>query len=139
MKNLKRLFLLPLFILAFTGCGSSGDSSSSVDAPLSLSGKTYQLTINTGVGFYAKTGRWTVVFSSTSDLYTVIGDGVNVSNSAGSYTYSAEKSLGNVSIIDSAISNGNFILNFSSETEGSYEATAQIDPDSIQTGTFIEL
>jgi len=80
-----------------------------------------------------------VVFSNTAMNYKVLGDGVNTFNSSGSYTYTTNGSQGNAAIVDNAISNGNFILTFTSSTTGTYQATAEFDANSNQTGSFIVL
>jgi hypothetical protein len=142
MKNVKLFAIFLVVIFSATGCGGDSDSSNSnsrVPAPNSLAGKSYRMTINTGAGVFATVGTSTVAFSNTADTYKVLGDGVNSFNSSGSYTYTTSGSQGNAAMVDSSISNGNFILTFTSSTTGTYQATAEFDLNSNQTGSFIEL
>jgi hypothetical protein len=142
MKNVK-LFAIFLVVIFFaTGCGgdsTSSNSNSRVSAPSSLAGKSYRMTVNTGAGLFATAGTSMVAFSNTANTYKVLGDGVNSINSSGSYTYTASGSQGNAAIVNSSISNGNFILTFTSSNTGTFQATVQSDPNSNQTGSFIEL
>ena len=144
MKNLKLIAIFLVVIFSATGCGGdskidSRDSNARVPAPSSLAGKSYRLTIKSGLGLYATSGTSTVVFSNTADTYKVLGDGVNSFNSSGSYTYSTSGSEGNAAMVDSYISNGNFILTFTSPTTGIYQASTEFDPNSSQAGSFVEL
>jgi hypothetical protein len=144
MKSVKLLTIFLVVIFSATGCGDDSDSDGNisnpeVSAPSSFAGKSYRLTINTGVGFFATTGTSTVAFSNTVNTYKALGDGVNSFNSSGSYTYTTSGSQGNAVVVDSSFSNGNFILTFTSSTTGTYQATSQSDPNSNQTGSFIEL
>jgi len=137
MKNIKTLFLIVISIM-FTGCGSSSSGGSSVTAPTSIAGKLYKMTISSGSGLFATTGTYTVSFSSNQNIYTVTGDGVNVADSAGSYTYSASGSTGVVAIVDSLLGNGVVSFTFTSATGGTFVATATSDPNSRQSGSFTE-
>ena len=143
MKNVNLFAIFLVVILSVAGCGDSeinnSDSNARVPAPSSLAGKSYRLTINSGLGLYATSGTSTVVFSNTADTYKVLGDGVNSFNSSGSYTYTTSGSEGNAAMVDSYISNGNFILTFTSPTTGIYQATTEFDPKSSQAGSFVEL
>lgn len=141
MKNVKLLVIYLVVIFSTTGCGSESsiDSNASAPAPSSLADKSYRLTINSGTGSYADTGVAVVVFSNSADTYKVLGDGVNSVNSSGSYTYTASGSQGSVNIVDTAISTSNFILTYTSPTTGTYHATSEFDPNSNQTGSFLEL
>jgi hypothetical protein len=145
MKTVKLCAIFLVVIFFATGCGgssnSNGDSNSnsSVPAPSSLAGKSYKMTIDNGSAPFASAGISMVVFSNTAMTYKVLGDGVNTFNSSGSYTYTTNGSQGNAAIVDNAISNGNFILTFTSSTTGTYQATAEFDANSNQTGSFIVL
>jgi hypothetical protein len=142
MKNVKLFAIFLVVIFSATGCGDNSNSSSSnsnAPAPSTLAGKSYKMTIDNGSAPFASTGTSMVVFSNTADTYKVLGDGVNSFNSSGSYTYTTSGSQGNAAMVDSSISNGNFILTFTSSTTGTYQATAEFDPNSNQTGSFLEL
>jgi hypothetical protein len=142
MKNVKLFAIFLVVIFSATGCGgdsSKSNSNSSVPAPSSLAGKSYKMTIDNGSAPFASAGTSMVVFSNTAKTYKVLGDGVNTFNSSGSYTYTTSGSQGNAAIVDNAISNGNFILTFTSSTTGTYQATAEFDANSNQTGSFIVL
>ena len=141
MKNIK-LFLIVAAIM-LSGCGGGGSDGgggggTSAVAPSSIVGKFYKMTITSGSGFFATTGTYTVSFSANQNIYTVKGDGVNVADSAGTYTYSASGSNGTVSVVDSLIGNGAFSLTFASTTSGTFVATAASDPNSSQSGSFTE-
>ena len=129
--------IIVLFNLVVISCSSSNDSS--IFAPDSVSGKTYKFTVASGAGGFAATGTWTIKISNTSSSYTVTGDGVNVANSTGTLTYSANGIKGIIAFNDSVIGNGNFILSFTSTTEGAYTADAEFDPAANQSGSFVEL
>jgi hypothetical protein len=142
MKNVKLFTIFLVVIFSATGCGDSDSSSNSnysVPAPSSLAGKSYKMSIDNGSAPFASVGTSMVVFSNTAKTYKVLGDGVNTFNSSGSYTYTTIGSQGNAAIVDNAISNGNFILTFTSSTAGTYQATAEFDANSNQTGSFIVL
>jgi hypothetical protein len=140
MKYVTLFVIFLVVIFSATGCDdSNSNSNSSVPAPSSLAGKSYKMTIDNGSAPFASAGISMVVFSNTAMNYKVLGDGVNTFNSSGSYTYTTNGSQGNAAIVDNAISNGNFILTFTSSTTGTYRATAEFDANSNQTGSFIVL
>jgi hypothetical protein len=140
MKYVTLFVIFLVVIFSATGCDdSNSNSNSSVPAPSSLAGKSYKMTIDNGSAPFASAGISMVVFSDTAMNYKVLGDGVNTFNSSGSYTYTTNGSQGNAAIVDNAISNGNFILTFTSSTTGTYQATAEFDANSNQTGSFIVL
>ena len=128
--------MLIVFAITLSGCGGGGGTTAV--APSSIAGKFYKMTISSGSGFYATTGTYTVSFSANQNIYTVKGDGINVVDSAGTYTYSASGSNGSVSIVDSVVGNGAFSLTFTSATSGTFVATAASDPNSSQSGSFTE-
>ena len=106
--------------------------------PTSIVGETARMTITSGAGFFATTGTFTVNISATQNIYTVTGDGVNVADSAGTYTYSANNNIGVVSIVDSVLGAGAFTLTFTT-TSSTFTATVVSDPASNQAGTFTKL
>ena len=142
MKNVKFLAMLFVVIFSINGCSddsSNNNSNSSAPAPNSIAGKSYRITINSGTGLFASSGTTMVAFSSTGDTYKALGDGANSFNSSGSFTYTTDGNQGNVAIVDSALSNGRFILTYTSSTTGNYQALAESNPNSAQTGSFVEL
>ena len=137
LKHLSCYLSLLIFVFSLAACGGSGGGgSSAVTAPSSVAGKVYGATVTSGAGFFARTGTFTVNFSATQDTYFVTGDGVNVADSAGTYTYSANGNVGTVSIFDSISGNGSYVLTFTSTTSGTFLATAASDPASNQSGLF---
>jgi len=141
MKHIKT-FILLFACFVFASCSSSdsgGGGSSSVAAPSALTGKIYRMTITSGGGILAITGTYTVNFSSTQNTYIVTGDGVNVADSAGSYTYSTNGNIGLASVLDASFSTGSFAFSFTSATGGTFLATVTSDPNSSQTGSFVQL
>jgi len=72
-------------------------------------------------------------------LYELIGDGINTGNSTGTFDYSADGNNADISVVDSSFGAGNFSLLFIVADAGTYTATAEADPDSVQTGVFTEL
>ena len=107
-------------------------------APTSIVGDTIKMTITSGAGVFATTGTFTVNISANQNIYTVTGDGVNVADSAGTYTYSANNNIGVVSIVDSVLGAGAFTLTFTT-TSSTFTATVVSDPASNQAGTFTKL
>lgn len=135
-------YLILIALILIQGCSSGGDSSTpppAVTPPTSIVGDTIKMTITSGAGLFATTGTYTVDISATQSIYTVTGDGVNVANSAGTYTYSVNNNTGIVSIVDSVLGAGAFVLTFTTTTSGTFVATVVSDPASNQAGTFTRL
>ncbi len=133
-------YLVVFALILIQGCSSGGDSSTPVvTAPTSIAGDTVRMTIASGAGVFASTGTLTVTFSANQNIYTVTGDVVNVADSSGTYTYSANNNIGVVSIVDSVVGAGAFTLTFTSTTSGTFTATVVSDPASNQAGTFTQL
>ena len=107
--------------------------------PTSIAGERAMMTITSGAGFFATTGAFIVNISATQNTYTITGDGVNVANSAGNYTYSVNNNIGVVSIVDSVLGTGEFALTWTSTTGGTFVLTVVSDDASIQAGTFTRL
>jgi len=136
MKKIKSI-LITLATMFLINCGGGG--SSEIDAPSSINGNIYKVTVTSGSGFYATSGTYTVSFATSTNTYTVEGDGVNTSSSSGSFVYTTDGNKGTVSIVDSVVSSGKFVLTFESETSGTLKATADSDSSSSQTGSFVQL
>ena len=126
-----------LLCLVITGCSRSKTSNASnVSAPTSISGKTIKFTVSSGAGVFAASGTWNLVVSSTVNRYEVIGDYVNVVNSAGTFVYSPDGNKATVAMDDSVIGKGNFYLTFTSATAGTYTADAEQSFSAYQSGSF---
>jgi len=126
-----------LLCLVITGCSRSKTSNASnVSAPTSISGKTIKFTVSSGAGAFAASGTWILVVSSTVNRYEVIGDYVNVFNSAGTFMYSPDGNKATVAMDDSVIGKGNFYLTFTSATAGTYTADAEQSFSAYQSGSF---
>ena len=135
----KYLILFALILIQSCSSGGGDSSTPTVTAPTSIAGETVKMTITSGAGFFATTGTYTVSFSANQNIYTVTGDVVNVADSAGTYTYSANNNIGVASIVDSILGAGAFVLTFTSTTSGTFVATVVSDPASNQAGTFTRL
>ena len=129
-----------LLCLVITGCSRSKTSNASnVSAPTSISGKTIKFTVSSGAGAFNASGTWILVVSSTVNRYEVIGDYVNVVNSAGTFMYSPDGNKATVAMDDSVIGKGNFYLTFTSATAGTYTADAEQSFSAYQSGSFTEI
>ena len=131
-----QLVVLCVALALLVGCGNSGGGGSGdpVDAPSSLAGRTIDVTINSGSGFFATTGTFRVSFGGSN--YAIQGDGVNVGNSIGFYSYAAVGAVGTAVFIDSLVGDGNFAFTYTSSSRGTYSANAAIG--GFQSGTFRE-
>jgi hypothetical protein len=133
------IFTAILISLVLVGCGSSDSTPApSVSAPASISGKTLKVTISSGSGGFATTGTADFVISNTTNQYTLNGDGVNVANSAGTFSYSSSGNKGTLAVDDSAFGNGNYYLTFTSTTSGTFTAYMEQNPSASQTGLFVD-
>ena len=104
-------------------------------APASISGKSVKIVVLSGSGGFASTGTADLVFSNT-DQYFLTGDGVNTSDSTGTFVYSPNGNEGTIDIDDSDSGRGNFDLIFTSATLGTYIFHIDQSPSAIQTGSF---
>ena len=132
-----RVVLLFGALVVLVGCGSNGGGGSGelVDAPTSLVGRTLDATVTSGSGAFATTGSFRVSFGTST--YALQGDGVNVANSSGTYTYTAVGSVGTAPFIDSGLGSGHtFAFTYTSTTTGNYSISG---PAGVQAGTFVEL
>ena len=132
------LFAAIVLGLVLVGCSSSDSTTTpSVSAPASISGKTIKITVSSGSGGFATTGTADFVTSNTTNQYTINGDGINVANAAGTFSYSSSGNKGTVAFDDSAFGKGNFNLTFTSTTSGTYTADIEQNSSANQTGSFI--
>jgi hypothetical protein len=132
------IFAAILLSLVIVGCSSSDSTPApSVTAPTSISGQTIKGTITSGSGGFATTGTSDFVTSNTTNQYTLNGDGVNVANSAGTFSYSSSGNKGTMAVDDSAFGKGNYFLTFTSNTSGTFTANMEQNPSASQTGSFV--
>ena len=87
---------------------------------------------------FPTTGTFTVVFSSSQPTYTLQGDGVNVDDSGGIYTYSSSGDTGTGIINDSSVSIGAYSFTFNTAISGTFVSTATAGVNSRLSGTFTE-
>ena len=133
------LSLTMLLISCSTGgFGGSIGEAAAVSAPVTLAGKTYRVTAESGSGVFPSTGTLTVVFLDSQPWYTVQGDGVHFPDSWGMYSYSASGAGGTVEVEDSLGSKVVFSITFDTAISGPYVATSTADVNSRLSGTFTE-
>ena len=118
--------------------GISNSGAAAVSAPITLMGKTYRVTAESGSGVFPSTGTFTVVFLSSQPWYTKQGDGVNTHDSWGMYIYNSSGVSGTVKADDSNASKVVFSLTFNTAISGTLVATSMADVNSRLSGTFIE-
>jgi hypothetical protein len=138
-------------IICFAGfisaCGGGSDSrftssnfdtpDTTIEAPDSIKGISFTQTIESGSGLFATQGKFVTTYSASSNTYITVGDGVNVANSAGTYTYNKNAKIGTINIIDSVISTGATCkFTFSTLSSGSYSCIASSNSNFVQNGTF---
>lgn len=140
MKKYLLLFSL-LFITACNGDSGSDKKSSnnSITPPTSIAGKVYRFIIQTGTGYFATSGSFTIGLSATSDTYYLAGETPSVADSAGIYTYTISGVNGSLAMVDSVMGVGTCLFTFLTNTSGKYQCTVQADPGSTQSGTFAEI
>ena len=141
------LFLSSCFLLLLTGCDLLGSPSSSnspsINAPTSVIGKSYRMTISSGFGSFPTEGSYEKVSFNTSRTYTIEGDLRHVPNSNGTYTYSVSGNTATLELRDRIFLNTlgvvDLTLVFTSNSGGTFEATGNTAPVSRQSGTFVEI
>ena len=142
MKAIERFTLLFL-TMSLISCSSgtnviSNGGAAAVSAPGTIAGKTYRVTVESGSGGFATTGKFTVNFLSSQPIYTKQGDGVNTGNSWGMYIYSSSDASGTVEIEDASGTNAIYSFTFNTVISGTYVATETADVNSRQSGAFTE-
>jgi len=132
--------MLLMCVVGLAACGDDDDDEDNL-APDSVAGKTYQVTVTSGTGVFSSTGTATLAFASDG-TYTITGDGVNVGNDTGTYTY-ARTDADNATIVLTSTGNVpgvqlNYVFVFTSETAGTFSGTITTPPSAAgtQTGTF---
>ena len=133
------LFTMFLGVCSLVACGGGGGSGSSGQgpmAPASLAGQTYESTISSGSTPLAQRGTYRVSF--TASTYSVQGDGVNTSNSAGTYSsYRANGAVGTADLLDNRTGAITSTLTFTSASAGTFDL--RTPGTAFQTGTFVKL
>jgi hypothetical protein len=138
-KQCRRLGVMLSLVILTSGCkgggGSSGSSGQPVAAPATVNGRTYDARVTSGTGAFASSGTFRASFATST--YAIQGDGVNVANSNGTYTYSAIGTVGTAIFFDSVAGGPNTLaFSYTSTTSGSYSiSSAGIGS---QAGTFVE-
>ena len=139
---MKRIFL-NYYFLSFVIVGFIGLSSIEIkaQAPTSIAGRAVVLTItsaiNNGETSFASSGSYLFLPSATGNTYAVIGDGVHVANSYGTFTYAGSGSQGAINFNDSGIGvPAVSLLTFTSATAGTFVNTVPSVPGVSQWGTF---
>ena len=104
--------------------------------PTSLAGKKMRCLIDEGLSPFASTGNFTFVAAASGNTYTIIGDGVSVANSSGTYSYSLINSTtGSIQISDSISGPSTVYVAFSDANTGGY-AIKPISTGGFQIGHF---
>jgi len=92
--------------------------------------------IDDGLSPFAFTGSFTFVAAASGNTYTIIGDGVSVANSSGTYSYSLINSTtGSIQISDSILGASAVYVAFSDANTGGY-AIKPISTGGFQIGHF---
>ncbi len=107
-------------------------------APVSVAGNTYYFQIDYGVVPLASTGS--LLLRVDAGSYTIVGDGVNTANSAGSYSYSiTNTATGRLLVNDSLMGSGALFLSFSNSTAGGFTVIRPSPIAVVQVGHFLQL
>jgi Fibronectin type III domain len=104
--------------------------------PTSLAGKQVRCLIADGTSPFAFTGSFTLVAAASGNTYSVVGDGVQVVNSSGTYSYSLiNATTGKMQINDSITGSSMVYLALSDNTTGGY-AVKSTTSSGFQIGHF---
>jgi Subtilase family/Divergent InlB B-repeat domain len=105
--------------------------------PVSLAGKTFSLVINDGISPFVQSGTSSLIFAASGNKYTSPGDGINTTDSSGTYSYSKiNSSAGKVQLNDSVGGKVTAYIIYSGPSEGEFLMT-QASSDSFQIGHFV--
>ena len=151
MKEIGYVTLL-LLTMSLISCSGGTKSISNggavaVSAPGTIAGKTYRVTVKFGSGGFATTGTFTIDFLSDQPVYTTKGDGVNIDDSWGMYTYSPSGASGTVEVESGTVKAKDYYapntisiysFTFNTAISGTYVATVAEDVNARQSGTFTE-
>lgn len=107
-------------------------------APISVRGKKFDVTISSGNGSLASSGTYFLSFSQVSSYYSITRLAGNVVNSFGTATYSRTgANQGNTSFSDAALGlNSLATLTFSGRSQGTYNSTVTSGAPGSQSGSF---
>jgi len=104
--------------------------------PASLAGKQVQCVVNDGTSPFASTGSATFVAAASGNAYSIVGDGLWVGNSSGTYTYSLiNTTTGKILLSDSITGSSTVYLAFSENSRGGY-AVKSTASSGFQIGHF---
>lgn len=106
-------------------------------APVNLAGMKILCTVRSGVFPFASTGSFSLITATSTNSYTVVGDGVSTTNSSGTYFSSTiNASTSQVSVNDPVIGPTTLYFSFATSTNGSYAARSP-STGAFQTGDFV--
>lgn len=134
LSLLSGLFLT--FVLAACHTLEPSDATANPFAPEKMNGQTYLMSVTTGSDPFATQGTWLIQFSATGSSYRVMGDGQHSVDSQGQYEQFDEGALRHIAFNDTGIGTGNFILNYSTATSGTFAATLDAVEGAQQLGSF---
>lgn len=107
-------------------------------APGSVAGNVYSLQIEDGASPFSSTGSQLLKIGA-GNSYEIVGDGVNVPSSSGTYSYSRlNTSTGSLLLNDSLTGSSTLYLSFSNSVAGGFAVT-QLSPGGFQVGHFTGL
>lgn len=126
-----------------SGSGGGGGDTNDAVAPASLSGKTMNVTVNSGTVPFAESGEYSITFTGgeTEGQGTyVLNDFEGGEVSTGSYEYFTDGTSNTATLImqDSVLGTVESDLTFDSESSGTIESTATNEDGSTgnESGTF---
>lgn len=128
------LFVFLIVVLASVACNDDTETIIRIpDAPASLDGLRYDMTVTASEGALEPAGNFRISFSGAN--HDIQGDGT-IPNSSGTFTYAEIANVGTVTANDIVMGNPVIInLIFSTSSKGIFTLEA---PNGSQTGTFVE-
>ena len=109
----------------------------SVAAPSSIAGKQFGCTVYDGLYPFANSGTFTLKIAASGNTFTVVGDGMAVASSSGTYSYSlVNRSTGKLQINDSLAGGSTVYVGLSDQFDGGYAVT-QPSSGGFQIGSFV--
>jgi hypothetical protein len=134
--KIANIVLTVILLACLAACGSNGQSNDF--APATLTGQSYRLTINASSGLpFASTGTAIIAFAETT--YTITGDGVNIIDSDGTYTYrKTTGTIGEAVILDSVFTQATYRGVWMTASSGDF-AIISSTIDGRQDGTFTSI
>jgi hypothetical protein len=142
MKSTKLFaFALSLASLMYlTACDDNDKKSSDGNvAPAGFGGRTAQVTVNDGAAPFSNTGSYTLVTdgaaNATSGSYNITGDGGNIGDSTGTWTYNRTgTNTASLVLEDSSLGTVTSDMAFDTRTSGSLSSSS--GNGGFQSGTF---